>query len=78
MKNVDVSEEAEYHIQDALFTLSHECLDQWDDAFYIIIILRSKGKNPENYIPNSITVFHQKLDLDRSFPIWNLVCRPGI
>lgn len=25
MKNVDVSEEAEYHIQDALFTLSHEC-----------------------------------------------------
>lgn len=28
MKNVDVSEEAEYHIQDALFTLSHECLDQ--------------------------------------------------
>lgn len=44
MKNVDVSEEAEYHIQDALFTLSHECLDQGDDAFYIIIILRSKGK----------------------------------
>lgn len=28
MKNVDVSEEAEYHIQDAFFTLSHECLDQ--------------------------------------------------
>lgn len=28
MKNVDVSEEAEYHIQEALLTLSHECLDQ--------------------------------------------------